>query len=341
MQRPIYRNIFEAVKYLSPNSVLLQLERDGMLFKRSNIYTLFCMQDGHASAFPKTANFVKAYRGENDCYPCCEPSIYRNNRNSNGTYDDLLIALDKIKIVEFQLILETFPPVQYAIQDNMKVDYLALAQHYGLNTNMIDLTTEIEIAAYFATHKWINGKATIVEDGIGCIRTTPSPLFNLEQLGTSQRVHGIGLQCFQRPGIQAALGIECEKGMDFAGKTSAIYFKQNAQCSNMIHHNFHYDENMRRVINRSWLFPSERIAEVADKVRKSKCITRRAFERYCHDNAVDQERLAFQLQVHGIEIRKRPYFQLTEKELRYLQGKCKESPYGSVNLQSGLSTMRL
>lgn len=155
----VYDNIFDAIKSFAPNSPLLQLNgSDGKLFRRTSEYQVIDMGD-YLAAFPGFP--YQLFRGEHRIYDTCRASIYRSQDE-----DDVIV--DELKIIEFQNILLTFPQVKYAIDDHMKVDFLALAQHYELNTNLIDVTSEPEIAAYFATHRWINGIATPVGEGIGC-----------------------------------------------------------------------------------------------------------------------------------------------------------------------------
>ena len=103
------------------------------------------------------------YRGEPKQYDSCKASIYRNQEEDS-------FILDELRFIEFKNILLQFPQIKHEIEGDANVDILALAQHYELNTNLLDLTTEPEIAAYFATHQWINGVAEPVKSGIGCIR---------------------------------------------------------------------------------------------------------------------------------------------------------------------------
>lgn len=127
----VYDTVFDAVKSIDPNSPLIQLNSsDARFFTRTNEYQLMDMQDGTIGAFPGMMS-MQLFRGENKIYDTCRASIYRN-----GDPDD--IVLNELRILEFKQIISTFPQVRYALEDHMKVDYLALAQHYELNTRLID-----------------------------------------------------------------------------------------------------------------------------------------------------------------------------------------------------------
>lgn len=339
----IFDSIFDAFQYFAPCSPLLQLQNDtAYFFRRSNQYELIDMQDGYIGAFPGFPMIL--YRGEYKDYGFSKASIYRSDNP-----DDVII--DELRIVEFKNILSIFPQVQYAIEDHMRVDYLALAQHYGLNTNLIDVTSEPEIAAYFATHRWIDGIAVPVEEGIGCIHGIAKPILDFCQQTSGQmydpKFHMIGLQCFQRPGIQAAYGIELDRDEDLRTRGWTIYFKQNAKASRLIHMNFHIDQmkvdRIRKKVSRetvisddvvlsrdSWLFPQEDIVDVAECVRKSRCISRAAVEEYGVDKCIDS------LNRNNIEVVDRPIYELTEEKRRKLAEEYKGRPYGNVQLNARL-----
>lgn len=335
--KKVYSDIFEAVRTFAPNSPLIQLAGpNGRFFCRSNEYQIIDMGD-HLAAFPGFA--TQLFRGENRIYDTSKASIYRS-----GDPDDVVV--DELKILEFKNILLTFPQVQYAIEDHFKVDFLALAQHYELNTNLIDVTSAPEIAAYFATHRWVDGVAVPVEDGIGCIRgLVPLALYDPEHLADS-KFHMIGLQCFERPGRQAAYGIEMNENDDLQHQGWCVYFRQTAKASRLIHTNFHINqeklekiraEGVSRVVDpseiedvHSWLFPKEEIADIARCVKKSRKISRVAVDEYGRSCNEALER-------KGVEVVEDPVFRLSPARIIELQEQYKGRPYGDVSLRAHLT----
>lgn len=338
MEKPdkIYDNIFEAVKSFAPNSPLVQLTQpNARFFRRTNEYEIIDMGD-HLAAFPGFP--FQLFRGENRIYDSSKASIYRSMDP-----DDVIV--DELKILEFKNILLSFPQVKYAFEDHMKVDFLALAQHYGLNTSLIDVTSEPEIAAYFATHKWVEGVAIPVEDGIGCIRGFVSPTIgDPENMGGS-KFHMIGLQCFERPGIQAAFGIEMDPDDDLQRYGWCIYFRQTDEASKLIHTNFHINqEKVDKIRNEgvarkvepyeiedvnSWLFPQEEISDVAKLIKNSNKISRKAVSEYgkpCGEV----------LRRKNIEVVDKPIYTLTSSHINELEKQYKGRPYGDVRLKSRL-----
>ena len=332
---PIYDSIFDAFRVFAPHSPLIQLESPNVhFFRRTNRYDLVEMGNGQLGAFPGFAVCSgQLYRGEPEWYDSCKASIYRNQDKDS-------FILDELRFIEFKNILLQFPQIKHEIEGDANVDILALAQHYELNTNLLDLTTEPEIAAYFATHQWINGVAEPVKSGIGCIR-----VFFTHDLDKGSRLHKIGLQCFQRPGIQVAFGYEMNRDDDLNGIGTRIFFKQNLNASMWIHMNFHVDQGKLAKIKASgktrfhqsevesvtsWLFPKEEIADVAKLVKSSKVISRISVTEYrkpCDDV----------LARNGIAIQDDLIYLLSPQHYKELDKEYQERPYGDAMVFARLS----
>lgn len=332
----IYDSIFDAFRVIAPNSPLLDLEKGKPhFFHRTNEYNLIDMGT-YIGAYAGNP-FGRLFRGEYKEYPNSKASIYRGNSDE--------IIIDKIRIIEFKNILQTFPQIQYAIKDHANVDYLALAQHYELHTWMIDLTSEPEIAAYFATHEWIKGVPTPVETGIGRIR-------GINIILPNSKIHYIGLQCFKRPGLQAAYGIEMDEDEDLGNRGWTVRFKQNATASRIIHQNFHFDykefEKHKSLIDiskhpelftqNSWLMPDEEIAEVADKVKNGKELSQAAIEEYTNLlNPKEKDEVFAALSRNDIKITEQPVYVLGQDRIIELEKEYKNKPYGDVQLHARLT----
>lgn len=84
------------------------------------------------------------YRGPATSYPNCFPSLYRQEQGS------IHQLMDMIKTIEFELVLKEHPVVKELEQHNRFIDYIGLAQHYGFKTNVLDLTSDLEVATFFA-----------------------------------------------------------------------------------------------------------------------------------------------------------------------------------------------
>lgn len=203
------------------------------------------------------------------------------------------------------------------------------------------------MAAYFATQHWENGIPKPVESGIGCIRGILSPLFSPDMVKAdgiiNSKYHMIGLQCFERPGLQAAYGLELDEDEDLNEMGWKIYFKQNAEASRVIHLNFHIDQMKVNALRAAcvsgmvkaeqvetesgWLFPKEEVVDVAKIIKKSKTICKAVIEEYGRP-------VAGTLKRKGITVTERPVYVLSDTRKMELEKQYKGRPYGNVELKA-------
>ncbi len=93
---------------------------------------------------PTSMDYGVLYRGQSDYYPKCLPTIYRNQLSEEELF------AEQVKIAEFKLYLSQYDITKRFEKAKYNVDYIGLAQHYGLNTGVLDLTSDVEIALFFA-----------------------------------------------------------------------------------------------------------------------------------------------------------------------------------------------
>lgn len=98
------------------------------------------------------------YRGENQIYPTSVPTLVRKLRSFNTVKEKELYRLvADMRIYEFSVFLDRFQHVQNW-KKHSDVLYEALAQHYGLETNWMDITSDFNVALFFANCYYKNGK---------------------------------------------------------------------------------------------------------------------------------------------------------------------------------------
>jgi len=93
------------------------------------------------------------YRGENAFYGSSKPSIYRGNNRQSSTFDTIMEA---IRLFECWNFFDLFDVVKR--WNVSAVNYLALAQHYGYPTQMMDFTSDLDTALFFACCKFEDGE---------------------------------------------------------------------------------------------------------------------------------------------------------------------------------------
>lgn len=93
------------------------------------------------------------YRGENQIYTSSEPSLLRKlKRYSTVKEQELYRLVADMRIAEFKFLLQKFKHVnEWKYSDIL---YEPLAQHYGLDTCWLDITSDFNTALFFATCYW-------------------------------------------------------------------------------------------------------------------------------------------------------------------------------------------
>lgn len=99
------------------------------------------------------------FRGENQVFLHSESSLGRRCRNSHGNRrsekeTEILHVLSNMRIVQFRKFIWQFDIIPQWEGKLSEINYKALAQHYGFDTFLLDLTNDVRTALFFATCKW-------------------------------------------------------------------------------------------------------------------------------------------------------------------------------------------
>lgn len=135
---------------------------------RQSLTTLFLTEDvlstlfvpGLQLSFPNVGTAMTQqkgkyyYRGENAYYGSSKPGFFRQRKSE--TFPGAAMLADYLILNEACFFLEQFDAVKH--WGPSAPNYLALAQHYGIKTPMMDLTSNFKTALFFACCKYQNGK---------------------------------------------------------------------------------------------------------------------------------------------------------------------------------------
>ncbi len=261
------------------------------------------------------------YRGQIERHSPCLPSMFRNKKSS---FDELVSLL---KLSEFRLLCLTHPGVQRCIEFGLDIDFIGLAQHYGLDTNYLDFTQDIDIACFFAScalspdgdYVPFNGKGRGVIYRIS--HTHPE---------VRTRVVVIGKQPFRRPEKQKAWALEMYEFEDLEKfKATEIFtFEHSSDASQSIWQLFE-----------DQLYPCDVVAEKVNKIANSLTIYdgifNPQFELFIREKSKEVMSIQhFYGLIYRQEIYKlsnRPTAAFTSEELRVLS--LEWDKYGEVFLQ--------
>jgi hypothetical protein len=165
---------------------------------------------------PVKRNYQLLFRGQCKEWEPCLPSMYRGGSDSVDWF------VDWMRIEVFRRLLESHPVVSdFFHRHHFVVDAIGLAQHYGLRTNVLDLTSELDVALFFAMCPYNETRDCYTcyidnEEHYGYLYIV-NPIEDLKaEKGFisifRDKLRCIGLQPFARPGAQKGFALHCNEG---------------------------------------------------------------------------------------------------------------------------------
>lgn len=331
-----YNNIFEAIAHYEGNSPLLLLEhKDPARLRRNLEFILLADENGKDIIMPNVLP-GNLYRGEPGKYDECKPSLYRKK-----DYDEAELIIKELNIIDFELILKKHPYSIFYENNNLAVQYRALAQHYELATDLVDFTCDIAVAAYFATHE--RNKETKEYEPIldnkrcGCLRQITG--FMAFEKESPLKV--LGLQPFMRPGAQYAFAHQVDRTDDLEGKCRKVIFKQNPEANLKISKIFTHPTVNKPFPSENKLSPIEIIPFIADEIKKSHFVTYDALVLYCERFEKDIVTVNDVIASKGYSISHNPVFRFSRQMNRRLEQEIREHPYRLNMYDNAVVTTRL
>lgn len=282
------------------------IEQEGM-------FEVMVTPDEIASLVPCSPAFNDYYRGQSSYYDKCYPSLYRDGMTP------ALQFVERLKYEELRILMEDYPIVRIfrkgltmtapdgnKITTPLRIDPLALAQHYGIKTELMDITVDKFVAAFFASTECLDEKYVPItfhnEPGVFYHYVDNPGLYNWSKL------HAVGLQPFSRPGEQAGFVIEMKPAENFNDiACQTIYFKHDQEIAEFI---FNYTNRSAK------LFPYNILEGKAAKIKSLKQFSRDAFEAACNEFYPNTNRATCEKYVKdcGMEIVDLPVVEFSEEE---------------------------
>lgn len=266
-----------------------KMENDALLNNGVNIFPGDAFQDEGRYTYvsetwnrnvvrlmPMSATPYTYYRGQSMFHELCVPSLFRRNENGELPSEDD-IAYNRLKICEFERLLSTHP-VFCELSHNISVNPVALAQHYGLTTEYLDITNSKWVAAFFASTRYDYDTDTYYPvggeygDGYGVMYISkPYKRGSVNEEFFSRNVV-IGYQYFERPSKQSSFGYKMCAGEDFneSPHFDRFFFRHDMEASKIV---FDMSYKQRRFI------PKDSLSMLTRIIAKSNEVTRWALER--------------------------------------------------------------
>lgn len=273
------------------------------------------------------------YRGQTERYSPCLPGVFRGmpmvkRLQDLSNLDEAKLFLARIRMEEFLAALPQHPSYAYSRELKLVIFAEALAQHYEINTDRIDLTQDADVAAFFATN-WRdeNGCWHPAREGQGVIyRAVISDLMRSLGEKREDKLEWIGKQAWPRPGEQKAWTLRLPLGADFEKFPVDIFtFDHQEKCSAHFHDLFEQGAK---------LFPPDVLSELADQIRSSTTVDRKALSDMVkgwygwipedqHEQALDAC-AAFLWDHFGVDVEDRGVIQLSPEQLTRAQAQTEQ-----------------
>lgn len=307
------------ISWASPNVSYYQIESaEYPYFVANQLSQVRIAEPPRFSLKPTLRKNKLLYRGQAEFHTPCKPSMFRK-AEKNYFIDDI------IQINEMEVLLQEHPLVKLFEQGFMlmhefirfKINYLGLSQHYYNNTPLLDLTSDMEVAKFFAVTKFDLKKDCYLKyegDNLGVLYyyDIQSDSFT-EREGRNYIIDAIGKQPFMRSGNQSGFLINLEKDDDFncLPEVRYVFFKHDPEITSRI-----FNESL----NGEKYMPQEMLRthwynKISDKDERMK-ISYEAlllnFERNPHES---HSRILAELRNKGFRVNKKYKSKFTEEEL--------------------------
>lgn len=288
-------------------------------------FTAVEMPTGEVRLEPCGQFAFRVYRGQTSYYKECKPSLYRDDMT------DSKVFLERLKLKELELLIDKHPltdicknglswltPDGSYRQLSLAIDHLGLAQHYGIKTELMDLTNDKWVAAFFACSDYVGGKYVThkAKDGeYGVFYSmVPCKYYIVDPKGY-ETFRAIGQQPFPRPGEQSGFTLKLNRDQNFNDEAEKIFFRHDDRVSELI---FNYANRSDKY------FPYDIFQEKALLIINSKSFSNLAFQNavkefYPDDSSV----IETYVRDEGISFQDASVVEFTKKEIADF---CEEWP---------------
>ena len=199
--------------------------------------------------WPTALTHTYLFRGQERFYERCVPSLFRHKELTTKE-----IFINQVRLEEFKLMLLQYPQVRHFEDLGVVVDYKGLAQHYGIETDVLDLTSSIDVALFFAMCSYDNNsheyypKKDSTKQYIGYLYAYPY-FFHMAFGNDHKRdkLMPIGLQPFKRPGLQRGFSLHFNPNEQFIAPIYSFSYtaKDSQEIFSKLGHIFKEDDLAR------------------------------------------------------------------------------------------------
>lgn len=218
------------------------------------------------------------YRGQVKDYGTCYSSLFRDFYKNKYNDDEKTrkIFLNQLRINEFNHLLNNFTQVKEWPFGT--VFTYAIAQHYGFNTDIVDCTSDLDVALFFACCKHIENSRYLPLDEEDIKSNKYGLLFQraiiLDLLPSGPIVLPIGYQPFTRCNRQRGYFVLTKFGEDIQAKNyfNIYRFEHSIELSEELYNKY---DGGKKLFNYDAL---DEVSDLLEIIKKAKAFSDESFE---------------------------------------------------------------
>lgn len=322
---PTLKSLKQKLRIQPINTGKQSFDFHGIVFDDMEALHPIVGKDGYVKLRSGVEFSMIQYRGQNEDFGICKTTLDRCKTEKEQ-------FLNICRTVVFEELLEIHPFIKYIYslppigKNYLSVNLTGMAQHYGLHTDYLDITNNFDVACFFATCKYENGKY--------------HPIGNIQKAGVIYRINELcmttpyfksdieidylGWQPLPRPEQQRAsvLKVSKDTNLDTVSGVQKYYFKHSISQSKRLWKMF--DEGKT-------LFPDDSAANLANECSKLNSFTNeqidKALERFntWREKTIDKEQILDSLEIEIIKSNVLNWNNLLETDILYWEKKFDET----------------
>lgn len=269
MQKPIYNSLKHLrqslnIPEINTNKVFSHNGcANGVMFSNNEILTAMRIEDEKIIFKSGTELTYNQYRGQIKHYNLrCGANLFRCDKLKDK-------FIEVCRTIAFENFLDKHPFIQFinTLQDEIYINKTAIAQHYELKTPYLDLTSNFDVASFFATCELLNGKYKPYKGKeFGVIYVFNEVLNHGINQGWDSNFENVGWQPLPRPEQQRASTYKLNQNENFANfkYVQSYLFSHNRTQSKEIWQKFDKGKI---------LFPKDSTNEVAEIFKRTTSFT--------------------------------------------------------------------
>lgn len=290
----------------------------GELHEKDGKINMVVNPDGKYMFLPQGLVKNVYYRGQTKKYSPCYPSLYRKLSAKER-------LLERVKLCEFSILLQKHPCSHLfnrgivnglgngtSEYHQLSIDDEALAQHYGIKTEYLDVTVDKWVAAFFACCDYVSPEDD--RDRYDMHNKHDIGVFYIYKGEPDIRHDGcfrpIGIQPQSRPVLQAGFVKRMGRYKNFDTISASVPFKYDAECTRVIYNLFGKSFKIQ---------PSEVIEQKAKKIVNEKHQFSEAAFIMAHQRyykKLSDEKFNTMVQRYGLKSQSNPIVDFTTEELQ-------------------------